>query len=560
MFCRQCEQTAKGTGCTVQGVCGKDEKVAGLQDALTYALVGIGIYGKLARDLGVKDQETDRFVMEGLFTAVTNVNFDIERIRALIDTTFVVKRKIKKLFLDAYKQKKGTEFKDVLPNAAGWSPSADIDKLIEQARSLGIQSYAENEDLRSLKELLLYGLRGVAAYADHAAILGQESDIVSAFFHKALSAMADNSLGADELVALNMELGQVNLKCMEILDRGNTQHFGNPVPTKVSVGYKKGPAIIVSGHDLLDLKQLLEQAQGKDINIYTHGEMLPAHGYPELKKYPNLVGHFGTAWQNQQKEFDNIPAVILMTTNCIQKPRDSYKSNIFTTGLVAWPGAGHIEAQEGKKNFLKVINRALELGGFKEDKQQAETMVGFAHNAILSVADKVIEAVKQKKIRRFFLIGGCDGAKPGRNYYTELAEKVPQDCVILTLACGKFRFNTLEFGDIEGIPRLLDCGQCNDAYSAIKVAGALAEAFGCGVNDLPLSMILSWYEQKAVCILLTLLSLGIKNIKLGPSLPAFVTSNILKVLVEKFNIQSITTAEKDLNSILGLTVKANKII
>lgn len=551
MFCRQCEQTAKGTGCTVQGVCGKEENVAVLQDALTYALVGIGIYGNLARNLGVKDQETDRFVKEGLFTAVTNVNFDAERIRALIDTSSVVKEKIKKLFLDAYKKKKNADFSEVLPKAASWSPAADMDKLIEQAKNLGIKSYAENEDLRSLKELLLYGLRGVAAYADHAAILGQESDSVNAFFYKALAAMVDNSLGADQLVALNMELGQVNLKCMEILDKGNTQHFGNPVPTKVLVGYKKGPAIIVSGHDLLDLKQLLEQTQGQDINIYTHGEMLPAHGYPELKKYPNLAGHFGTAWQNQQKEFDNIPAVVLMTTNCIQKPRESYKNNIFTTGLVAWPGVEHIEARDGKKNFVKVINKALELGGFTENNQQAETMVGFAHNAILSVADKVIEAVKQKKIRRFFLIGGCDGAKPGRNYYTEFAEKVPNDCIILTLACGKFRFNTLKFGDIGGIPRLLDCGQCNDAYSAIKVAGALAEAFGCGVNDLPLSMILSWYEQKAVCILLTLLSLGIKNIKLGPTLPAFVTSNILNVLVEKFNIAPITTAENDLKEILG---------
>ena len=551
MFCRQCEQTAKGTGCTVMGVCGKDDQVAVLQDALTYGLVGIGIYGKMARDLGIKDQETDRFVMEGLFTTVTNVNFDTRRIRALIDTTSVVKGKIKKLFLEAYKQKKGKDFNEVLPDAASWTPAADLNKLIEQAGSLGVRSYAENEDLRSLKELLLYGLRGVAAYADHAAILGQESDEINAFFYKALSAMADNSLGADELVALNMELGQVNLKCMEILDKGNTEHFGHPVPTKVSVGYKKGSAIIISGHDLLDLKQLLDQTRGKDINIYTHGEMLPAHGYPELKKYPNLVGHFGTAWQNQQKEFDNIPAVVLMTTNCIQKPRDSYKANIFTTGLVAWPGVGHVEALDGKKSFAKVINRALELGGFKEDNQQAETMVGFAHNAILSVADKVIDAVKQKKIRGFFLIGGCDGAKPGRNYYTELAEQVPNDCVILTLACGKFRFNTLEFGDIDGIPRLLDCGQCNDAYSAIKIAGALAAAFECGVNDLPLSIILSWYEQKAVCILLTLLSLGIKNIKLGPSLPAFVTSNILNVLVEKFNIAPITTATQDLNKILG---------
>jgi hydroxylamine reductase len=551
MFCRQCEQRAKDTGCTVKGVCGKEENVAVLQDVLTYALVGIGIYGKMARDLQVKDQETDRFVVEGLFTTVTNVNFDPQKIRALVDTSIVVKNKIKKLFEQAYQKENGAEFKQVLPDAADFVPASDLDSLLKQGQNRGVQSYAENEDLRSLKEMLLYGLRGMAAYADHAAILGKEDESINLFIYKALSAMADNSLSADELVGLNMELGQVNLKCMEILDAAHTDRFGNPEPTQVTVGHKKGPAIIVSGHDLYDLEQLLDQTAGRGVNIYTHGEMLPAHGYPQLKKYPHLAGHFGTAWQNQQKEFDNIPAVVLMTTNCIQKPRDSYKDNIFTTGLVGWPGIKHIEGQNGKKNFTNVINRALELGGFAEDKQEAKTTVGFAHNAVLSVADKVIDAVKQKKIRRFFLIGGCDGAKPGRNYYTEFAEKVPSDCIILTLACGKFRFNTQDFGDIGGIPRLLDCGQCNDAYSAVKIAGALANAFSCGINELPLSMILSWYEQKAVCILLTLLSLGIKNIKLGPSLPAFVSPNILKVLVDKFSISPITTAEKDLNAVLG---------
>jgi len=552
MFCRQCEQTAKGTGCTVMGVCGKDEQVAILQDVLIHSLMSIAVFAEKARELGIIDQETDLFVIEGLFATVTNVDFDPERVRVLIDTSGIVKEKIKKLFLEAYLKKHNKEFDEQLPEIALWNPAKTKEELLSQGRKgLGINSFSGNEDIKSLKELLICGLKGMAAYAEHAQILGKENEQVNAFFYKGLRALAENNLTVEQLTALVMEFGQVNLKCMEILDEAHTSRFQHPVPTKVSLGIKKGPAIIVSGHDLYDLQQLLEQTKDRGVNVYTHGEMLPAHGYPVLNKYKHLAGHFGSAWQNQQKEFDNIPAAILMTTNCIQKPRNSYKDRIFTTGLVAWPGVEHVEAIDGKKDFSKVINKALELGGFKEYKQGKDILIGFAHEAVLNVADKVIEAVKQKKIRHFFLIGGCDGAKPGRNYYTEFAQLVPDDCIILTLACGKFRFNTLDFGDIEGIPRLLDCGQCNDAYSAIVIALALAKAFKCGVNDLPLSLILSWYEQKAVCILLTLLSLGIKNIRLGPSLPAFVSSNVLKVLVEKFNIQPISTPEKDLQLILN---------
>lgn len=551
MNCRQCEQTARGVSCTTVGICGKNEEVAVLQDVLTYSLMGIAVFANKARELQVIDKETDMFVVEGLFTCVTNVDFDPQRIRALVDTSSVVKEKIKGLFLDAYKKKNNKDFSADLPQAASWVPASSTAELLLQGAELGINSFSENEDLKSLKELLLYGLRGMASYADHANILGEIDEQVNAFFHKALNAILRDDISADELIALNMELGEVNIKCMGILDKGHTGRYQNPVPTSVSLGMKKGPAIIVSGHDLFDLEQLLEQTKARGVNVYTHGEMLPAHGYPGLKKYGNLVGHFGTAWQNQQKEFDNIPAAILMTTNCIQRPKDSYKARIFTTGLVGWPDVEHIEAKDGKKDFTKIINKALELGGFLEDKPGKDILIGFAHNAVLGVADKVIEAVKAKQIRHFFLIGGCDGAKPGRNYYTEFAQKVPADCIILTLACGKFRFNTLDFGDIGGIPRLLDCGQCNDAYSAIKIAAALAQAFNCSVNDLPLSFVLSWYEQKAVCILLSLLSLGIQKIKLGPSLPAFVSQNVLKVLVEKFNIAPVGNPEEDLRAILG---------
>lgn len=537
MLCRQCEQTAGGTGCTKAGVCGKDPRVAQLQDNLVYHLIGIAYYMQQIKSLGYQNKEIDLFIKEGLFTTVTNVNFDSDRIQEIIAKAQYFMEKIKADVLKKY------------PGIVLVRPVLFDDK---KEKSGIMPDSTTSEDIRSLREIILYGLKGMAAYADHALILGKEDEQVDAFFYKGLAALGDDTVSVDALVGLIMELGKVNLRCMEILDEGNTQYFGNPVPTEVILGVKKGPAIIVSGHDLFDLKQLLEQTEGTDVSIYTHGEMLPAHGYPELKKYKHLAGHFGTAWQNQQKEFSGIPAVILMTTNCIQKPADSYKDRIFTTGLVAWPGLIHIFENKGKKDFTALIEKAKQLKGFTEETPDAKKiLVGFAHNAVLAVADKVIEAVKTGKIKHFFLIGGCDGAKPGRNYYTEFAQKVPHDCVILTLACGKFRFNQLDFGTIGGIPRLLDCGQCNDAYSAIKIASALAQAFHCGVNDLPLSLILSWYEQKAVCILLTLFSLGIKNIRLGPTLPAFVSSNVLNVLVDKFNIQPITTPERDLKAILG---------
>jgi hydroxylamine reductase len=552
MFCRQCEQTGQGTGCTVMGVCGKTSDTAILQDVVVYSLKGLSVYGKLADALGIQDKAAARLVSEGLFTTVTNVNFDPQRIISVIRGIDKAKEKIKRLFLEAYKQKTGREFSGNLAEAADFKPADSQAGLIEQGKVIGVLSQPGlADDIRSLREILLYGMKGMAAYADHAFLLGKSDNQVDAFFYKGLSALVDDSLDAQALIALIMEFGKVNLRCLELLDDAHTGRFGNPEPTKVALGVKKGPAIIVSGHDLLDLKQLLEQAEGAGISIYTHGEMLPAHGYPELKKHKHLAGHFGTAWQNQQKEFDGIPAVVLMTTNCIQKPKDSYLERIFTTGLVAWPGVEHIEGKNGRKDFTPLIKKAKELGGFKEENIEKEILVGFGHHAVLSLADKVIAAVKAKQIRHFFLIGGCDGAKPGRNYYTEFAQKAPKDTLILTLACGKFRFNRLDFGSIGEFPRLLDCGQCNDAYSAIKIATSLAQAFGCGVNDLPLSLILSWYEQKAVCILLTLLSLGIKNIRLGPTLPAFVSPNVLKVLVEQFSLKPVTTPENDLKEILN---------
>jgi hydroxylamine reductase len=420
--------------------------------------------------------------------------------------------------------------------------------MVAQGETVGIPTGAGvNEDIRSLRELLVYGIKGLAAYADHARILGQEDPMISAFIYEAMAGTLNDALGVDELVGLALKCGEVNLRAMELLDAGNTGTYGHPVPTKVPLGAKQGKAILVSGHDLKDLDDILKQTEGKGINVYTHGEMLPCHGYPELKKYPHFYGHYGTAWQNQAKEFAAFPGAILMTTNCIQKPTESYKDNIYTTGLVGWPGVQHI----ADKNFAPVIDKALAMPGFAEDTAGKEVMVGFGRNAVLGVAGQVIEAVKNKDIRHFFLVGGCDGAKTGRNYYTELVEKIPSDCVVLTLACGKFRFFDKDLGDIGGIPRLLDIGQCNDAYSAVQIAVALAGAFECGVNDLPLSMILSWYEQKACVILLSLLHLGIRDIRLGPSLPAFISPNVLDVLVKNFNIMPIGTPDEDLKAILG---------
>ena len=537
MFCYQCEQAAQGTGCTKVGVCGKQPDVAALQDLLVYTLKGIAFWADAARKGGRKDPEIDRFMLEGLFTTVTNVDFDAEAIVRVLRKAAAMMAKAEALAGPAA----GT-----VPDAAKWQPAADTAGLLKQGHAHGVKSEAIDPDVKSVQDIVIYGMKGYAAYADHALILGRENDEIYAFTHKALAATLDNALGLMDFVGLAMDCGRINLLAMELLNKAHTDAYGHPVPTPVELGTRAGKAILVSGHDLKMLEELLKQTEGKGINIYTHGEMLPAHGYPGLKKYPHLAGNFGGAWQDQAKEFVNFPGAIIFNTNCIQRPAASYKGRLFTWGLVQWPDVKHIDGWD----FSEAIATAQGCEGFPENTGQ-QILTGFGHNAVLGVADKVIEAVKGGAIRHFFLIGGCDGAKSGRNYYTEFAEKAPKDTVILTLACGKYRFNKLEFGDIGGIPRLLDVGQCNDAYSAVQIALALAGAFECGVNDLPLSLIISWYEQKAVAVLLTLLHLGIKNIKLGPTLPAFVTPNVLNFLVETFNISPIGTAEEDLQQALG---------
>jgi len=542
MFCYQCEQTAKGEGCNKSGVCGKDPEVAALQDILVYALQGLSAVAVDARKAGIVDHAVDVFTVKALFSTLTNVDFDAARFVELISKCVSLRDALKD------KTKKAGASVDEKPAAVSFKPETTVLGLVGQAGIASLKANATvNPDIQSLQHILLFGIKGVAAYADHAQILGQEDDKIYAFVQEALAAILRENLDLNAWIGLVMKCGEINLRTMELLDAGNTGSFGHPVPTKVPLYAKKGKAILISGHDLKDLSELLKQTAGKGINIYTHGEMLPAHGYPELKKYSHFFGHYGTAWQNQAKEFAEFPGAILMTTNCIQRPRDVYKDNLFTCGLVGWPGVAHI----ADDNFEPVIKKALDLPGFAADTEGKSVTVGFARNAVLGVADKVIEAVKGKAIRHFFLVAGCDGAKPGRNYYTEFVEKAPKDTVVLTLACGKFRFFDQELGDIGGIPRLLDVGQCNDAYSAIQIAVALSKAFNCSVNDLPLSMILSWYEQKAVAILLTLFYLGIKDIRLGPSLPAFITPNVLDVLVKNFAIKPITTPDEDLKTILG---------
>jgi hydroxylamine reductase len=543
MFCYQCEQTLKGEGCNKSvGVCGKTAEVAALQDLLLYAVKGLSQYAVEGRKHGVEDEGINNFTCQAIFSTLTNVDFDPDRFSQLIHECVALRDELRAKVASAGGQ---TDFGD---GPTTFKPEATNAGLVSQGEKVGVKSDESiNPDILSLRELVVYGVKGLAAYADHAQILGQTDNKVFAFVHEAMAATLDKSLGADEWVGLAMKAGEINLRAMELLDAGNTGTYGSPVPTKVPLGAKKGKAILVSGHDLKDLEDILKQTEGKGITVYTHGEMLPCHGYPELKKFAHFHGHYGTAWQNQHNEFANFPGAILMTTNCIQKPKEEYTDSLFTTGLVGWPGVQHI----ADKDFSPVIDKALAMPGFEEDQAGKEVMVGFGRDAVLGVAPQVIEAVKSKAIRHFFLVGGCDGAKPGRSYYTEFVEKVPEDCVVLTLACGKFRFFDKDLGDIGGIPRLLDVGQCNDAYSAVQIAVALAGAFECGVNDLPLSMVLSWYEQKACAILLTLLYLGIKDIRLGPSLPAFVTPNILNLLVDKFNIMPISTPDEDLQAILG---------
>ena len=515
MFCFQCEQTVGGKGCTgTTGACGKPAEVADIQDELTGALIA------LAKSKPTRTPEMDRAVMEGLFTTITNVNFDKVDCGAMRDK------------VASFNTSDETTY--------------DMSKLWEA-----------DEDIRSLKSLILFGIRGIAAYAYHALVLGYQDEEVNQFLYNALAAIGDDTADADSLLALVLGTGEANLKCMELLDKANTEAYGTPTPVKVSQTVEPGPFIVITGHDLLDLKMLLKQTEGKGINIYTHGEMLPAHGYPELKKYPHLKGNFGTAWQNQQKEFDGVPGAFLFTTNCLMRPRDSYVDRVFTTAVVGYPEMVHIEDGADGKDFTPVIEKALELGGYTEPvtipgvNGGDSVMTGFGHGTVLSVADTVIDAVKGGAIKHFFLVGGCDGAKPGRNYFTDFVKQTPDDTIILTLACGKYRFNDLDLGEIGGLPRILDMGQCNDSYSAIKVALALAEAFECGVNDLPLSLIISWYEQKAVAVLLTLLYLGIKDIHLGPTLPAFVSPNILDFLVENFGVRPTGDATQDLQAILA---------
>lgn len=545
MFCSQCEQTAGGQGCHQWGACGKSPEVDALQDLMTYCLRGLGQVALEARASGIATREADVFTCETLFSTLTNVNFDPDIFVAYIRQAIALREGLKAQVENA----RGGSVE--WPALAKFEPADNIGDLVEQGREFEykfISAAANNVDIFSLKLTVIYGLKGIAAYAYHAAELGQHDDRVYAFFYETLANLGRPELTLEDWVNVALQVGEVNLRAMELLDAGNTGTYGHPVPTAVPLGAKKGKAILVSGHNLEQLELLLEQTKDTGIYVYTHGEMLPAHGYPGLKqKYPHLYGHYGTAWQNQTREFPKFPGAIVMTTNCLMPPHESYKHKVFALGPVGWPGLSHI----GDRDFSPIIEKALELPGFAEDGEPRQVMTGFARNAVLSVAGEVIDAVKRGDIRHFFLVGGCDGAKPTRDYYSEFVEKVPQDCVVLTLACGKFRFFDKELGAIGSIPRLMDVGQCNDAYSAIQITLALANAFEVDVNELPLSMILSWYEQKAVAILLTLLYLGIKNIRLGPSLPAFISPNVFNLLSQKYNLQAIATPDEDLAACLA---------
>ena len=546
MFCNQCEQTARD-GCTTIGVCGKKHEVAALQDLLTYAVRGLSHVTVSGRSVEINDAEINRFSMKAIFSTLTNVNFDPTRLETLIRET-VKKREI-------LKNKISSGGGNILFDdpATTFQPAKDIAGLVKQGEEIGLPiDWDRDLDVKNMQETTLYGIRGAAAYADHAAVLGQEDDEIYASLQEKLSKLTDKSLSLQDWAALALDTGKTNLRAMELLDAGNTDHFGHPEPSLVSRGHKAGKAILVTGHDLKDLEDLLKQTAGKGINIYTHGEMLPCHAYPELKKYSHLAGHFGSAWQNQQKELPGFPGAVLFTTNCIQEPASSYKNSVFTTGLVAWPGITHVE----NGDFGPVIEKALQMPGYTDDKDIGSVWVGYARNTVLqehpmgSVIGMLVDYVKSGQIRHFFLVAGCDGAKPGRNYYTDFVEKAPDNTVILTLACGKFRFFDRDLGAIDGVPRLIDVGQCNDAYSAIVIASALAEALEVGINDLPLSLILSWYEQKAVAILLTLFYYGFKDIRLGPTMPPFLTQNVLKVLVDDSTLKSISTPEKDIAACL----------
>jgi hydroxylamine reductase len=547
MFCYQCEQTSKGEGCQTLGVCGKDETTATLQDLLVNAVKGISMYAHRARQQGAADPEIDSFTIRAIFATLTNVNFDPERLVELIHQAVATRDAARSLYENACAKSGIVPAK--LDGPASWTPATTLDSLLAQGQQtlLPARFLTDGKETANLQELVLYGIKGVAAYAAHALALGAGDPVSFAKIHEILDFLTRPAPSAGDLLGMALAVGELNYNVMEVLDKAHTETFGHPQPAKVRLGARKGKAILVSGHDLHDLYALLEQTKGLGIQVYTHGEMLPAHGYPKLKAYGHLAGNYGGAWTDQADEFAEFPGAILMTSNCIQKPKVTYENRIFTAGAVAWPGVRHIADQD----FGPVIAAALLAPGYSEDGTNEEITVGFGHNAVLSVAGTVIDAVKSGAIRRFFLIGGCDGARSGRSYYTELAESIPSDCLILTLACGKFRFNKLEFGEIGGIPRLLDIGQCNDTYSALQIALALAKAFECGVNDLPLSLVLSWYEQKAVAVLLTLLHLGVRNIRIGPTLPAFLSPAVLDLLHEKFNLMAIKTVDEDLAAMLA---------
>ena len=546
MFCYQCEQTSQGQGCQTIGVCGKDENTATLQDLLIYAVKGIGQYAHRARQLGAADPEIDAFTIEAVFATLTNVNFDEDKVAELVYKAAHIRDLARKLYTDA--AARAGVVAGTLSGPAAWQPAVERQALLAQGRAQLIPAafLAGNAELKNLEELVIYGLKGVAAYAYHALTLGSSAPASYATVHEILSSLTELH-SSEELLGLAMKVGELNYAVLEQLDRAHNESFGAPAPAQVRLHPLKGKAILVSGHDLHDLYQLLLQTEGLGINVYTHGEMLPAHGYPKLKAFQHLAGNYGGAWIDQADEFDQFPGAILMTSNCIQQPKPSYTSRIFTAGPVAWPGVQHVPGSD----FAPVIAAALQAPGFAEDGPANSITVGFGHNAVLGVAGPIIDAVKSGALKRFFLIGGCDGARSGRSYYTDLAEKVPQDCIILTLACGKYRFNKLDFGTLGGLPRLLDLGQCNDAYSALKIASALAGAFNCGVNDLPLSLVLSWYEQKAIAILLTLLWLGIRNIRIGPTLPAFLSPAVLQMLHDNYNLMPTTTADADLAAMLA---------
>lgn len=548
MFCNQCEQTIPDNGCTQKGVCGKNHETASLQDLLTFAIRGLCQVAVAGRQAGVNNAAINRFTLKAIFSTLTNVNFDPKRLQDLIKEAVEKREELRNAIAEAKADCRSDD------PAVSFKPASDIAALVTQGEKVRLPiDWERDPDIRSLQETTLYAIRGAAAYADHAAILGQEDDEIYACVQETLVKILDKTLGLQDWVALALEIGRINLQAMKLLDAGNTGNFGHPEPTQVSLGHKAGKAILVTGHDLKDLEALLKQTEGKGINIYTHGEMLPCHAYPELKKYPHLAGHFGTAWQNQKKELPGFPGPVLFTTNCIQEPAESYWDNVFTTGLVAWPGIPHVKNDD----FSPVVDRAMKMPGFTDDETPGAVWVGYARNTVLqdhpmgSVIGTLVDYVKAGKIKHFFLVGGCDGAKPGRNYYTDFVDKAPKDTVILTLACGKFRFFDRDLGAIDGVPRLVDVGQCNDAYSAVVVAQALSDALGKAVSDLPLSLIISWYEQKAVAILLTLFHLGFKGIRLGPSMPAFLTPNVVNVLVDNFNIQPISTPEEDIAACLG---------